>query len=189
MAVEHRGKNGTRAVEVVIAVMGVTGAGASTFIKQISGQDVVIGKRLESCVNLTLLETPGFIDTNRSATTILGDISAFRSSVYARGIRLLAIIYLNPICNPRMEGTSLRSLGMLRKLVGDSALSNVILATTQWSRVSPEEGADREPGLRNMFLKHLLDNGAVMKRLADDFASAMALITPLIDKKRVVLDI
>jgi ABC-type Mn2+/Zn2+ transport system ATPase subunit len=35
--------------DVYIAVMGVTGAGKSTFIKECTGQEIEIGHTLESC--------------------------------------------------------------------------------------------------------------------------------------------
>lgn len=47
--IDSQGRNGAGVREVVIAVMGVTGAGKSTLIKQISGQDVLIGDGLEAC--------------------------------------------------------------------------------------------------------------------------------------------
>lgn len=140
-------------------------------------------------INVTLLDSPGFNDTYRSDTDVLLDISSFLSDTYSKGFRLSGIIYLHPISNARMEGSSLRSLRMFRKLVGDEALSNVLLASTHWTRVSAEEGARRESDLRDKFWKPLMDNGATMTRHAGDEASAMALLNGLVDKTRVVLDI
>ncbi len=140
-------------------------------------------------VNVTILDSPGFNDTYRSDTDVLFDISAFLSDTYSKGFCLSGIIYLHPISNARMEGSSLRSLRMFRKLVGEDALSNVLLASTHWSRVSPEEGNRREGDLRDKFWKPLLDNGATMTRHMGTVASAKALLDSLVGKARVVLDI
>lgn len=140
-------------------------------------------------VQLTLLDSPGFNDTYRSDTEVLDSISTFLSDTYSQGFRLSGIIYLHPISHARMDGSSLRSLRMFRKLVGEDALSNVLLASTHWAHVSAEEGTRREADLRDKFWKPLLDNGAVMTRHTGGAASAMALVDDLIDKSRVVLDI
>ena len=55
--VDAEGRNVAGVREVVIAVMGVTGAGKSTLVKQITGQDVEIGDGLEACTSFLELET------------------------------------------------------------------------------------------------------------------------------------
>lgn len=140
-------------------------------------------------VKLTLLDSPGFNDTYRSETEILNSISSFLSETYSHGFKLSGIIYLHAISNPRMEGSARLSLRMFRKLVGDDSLSNVILSTTHWSRVTPEEGTHREADLEDKFWKDLLDKGAAMMRHTGERDSALALIDALINKTPVVLDI
>ncbi|KAM7191241.1 hypothetical protein V8F20_009419 [Naviculisporaceae sp. PSN 640] len=201
---DEEGRNMAGVPEVVIAVMGVTGAGKSTLIKEITGnQEVQVGDGLEACtqhvetirmqykdLNLTFLDSPGFNDTYRTDTEVLDDISTFLSETYSKGFRLSGIMYLHPISNARMEGSSLRSLRMFRKLVGEDALSNVLLVSTHWSRVSPEEGATRETDLRTKFWGPLVENGARMARHTGGTESATFLLDSLIDlRSRVVLDI
>ncbi|RSL88429.1 hypothetical protein CEP51_001744 [Fusarium floridanum] len=200
--VDGQGRNAAGNLEVVIAVMGNTGSGKSSLIKLISGQDVEVGSGLEACtetvtairmdykgVKLTLLDSPGFNDTYRSETQILNSISSFLSESYSHGFQLSGIIYLHAISNPRMEGSARLSLRMFRKLVGDDSLSNVILSSTHWSRVSPEEGTRREADLRDKFWKDLTDKGAAMMRHTGERESALALVDALINKPPVVLDI
>ncbi|KAF5604322.1 P-loop containing protein [Fusarium pseudocircinatum] len=200
--VDEHGRNAAGGREVVIAVMGNTGSGKSSLIKLISGQEVEVGNGLEACtetvtavrmdykrVKLTLLDSPGFNDTYRSETEILKSISSFLSETYSHGFQLSGIIYLHPISNTRMEGSARLSLRMFRKLVGDDSLSNVILSTTHWSRVSPEEGTRREADLQDKFWKDFLDKGAAMMRHTGERDSALALIDALIEKAPVVLDI
>ncbi|GAB1313685.1 G domain-containing protein (Fragment) [Madurella fahalii] len=126
--------------DVYIAVMGVTGAGKSSFITTCSGKPVKIGHGLESCtsdveeisfmynryVRVHLIDTPGFDDTNRA------------------GIRLSGIIYLHKISDVRMTGSTRRNLVMFKKLCGENAFQSVVLATSMWSRVSESEGQERE---------------------------------------------
>jgi hypothetical protein len=51
--------------QIVIAVMGVTGAGKSSFIKNVTGsQDVLVGHDLESSTVFRLLELISYISTN-----------------------------------------------------------------------------------------------------------------------------
>ena len=47
--VDKDGFNSDGEKEIVLAVMGVTGAGKSYFIKQLTGQDVELGHGLEAC--------------------------------------------------------------------------------------------------------------------------------------------
>lgn len=69
--------------DVFIAVLGVTGAGKSTFISKCTDKEVSIGHNLQACtqevgvflckhrgVNVYLIDTPGFDDTDRSDTEV-----------------------------------------------------------------------------------------------------------------------
>ena len=79
---------------------------------------------------------------------------------------------------------------MFRKLCGENALKNVILATTQWENVSEATGVERERELRNTedFWKELLDRGATLARYQGDHDSGMALVEQLAIKSRVTLN-
>ena len=58
--------------------------------------------------------------------------------------RLTGVIYLHRISDSRMSGSSYKSLRILRSLCGTKNLSHVILGTTMWDIVTPEQGAARE---------------------------------------------
>lgn len=73
--------------------------------------------------------------------------------------------------------------------MGDDALSNVVLATSQWSRVSDQEGTRREADLKDTFWKDLVVRGATLTRYFGDQSSGNALLDLLINKNRVVLEI
>ena len=83
-----------------------------------------------------------------------------------------------------------RNLRMFRELCGESALKNVYIATTNWSRVTPEEGDMRERELLespNLF-KPLIDAGAQLVRWVDT-ASAQSIVDNLIRKDQIKLRI
>ena len=91
-----------------------------------------------------------------------------------------------------MGGNAKRNLRMFRELCGESALKNVCIATTNWSRVSQEEGAKRERELcesPNLF-KPLIDAGAQVFRWHNtEFASSQAIVDHLIRKDQTKLQI
>ncbi|KAL4263471.1 P-loop containing nucleoside triphosphate hydrolase [Pleurotus pulmonarius] len=83
-------------VESLVAVMGATGSGKTTFINLASGSDLRVGSGLMSCTSdvqtskpfrlgdrtVRLIDTPGFDDTTRSDTDVLSMISAYLSTTY-----------------------------------------------------------------------------------------------------------
>ncbi|KAI1439730.1 P-loop containing nucleoside triphosphate hydrolase protein [Annulohypoxylon stygium] len=138
---------------VFIAVMGVTGAGKSTFINHCTEKRVEIGHDLQACTqkvethkcslfpnrNVFLVDTPGFDDTNRTDKEVLKEIASWLGMTYEKKIQLSGIIYLHRITDTRMQGSAKKNLLMFKKLCGPKALQHVILATTMWERL-PDEG-------------------------------------------------
>ncbi|KAG4431744.1 hypothetical protein IFR05_012778 [Cadophora sp. M221] len=177
---------------IVIAVMGVTGAGKSTFIKTVSGRnDVVVGDSLCSETSevrayeflhkgkhYILVDTPGFDDTTRSDSQITEKILTWLKTSMIEGTRLNGVIYLHRISDTRMAGTALRNNRMFRKLCGADAFKNIILATTFWGKVTNSVGERRERELReNMdFWGGMLKGGAKMVRLQRDRQAGLDLI-------------
>ncbi|KAF7422434.1 hypothetical protein PC9H_010590 [Pleurotus ostreatus] len=167
-------------VESLIAVMGATGSGKTTFINMASGSNLRVGSGLMSCTSdvqtskpfrlgdrtVRLIDTPGFDDTTRSDTDVLSMISAYLSTTYADGVRLSGIVYVHRISDFRMGGTSTRNFRMFRKLCGDDSLRNVVLVTNMWGQVPLDVGEAREQELKqeDMFFKPVLDEGAQLKR-------------------------
>ena len=101
------------------------------------------------------------------------------------------LIYVHRISDPRMGAISKRNLRMFRQLSGDGALKNVCIATTNWDRVTAEEGNMREQELRenpNLF-KPLIDEGAELARHDKDITSARSIINYLIHKDPTKLQI
>ncbi|KAK6541518.1 hypothetical protein TWF694_007325 [Orbilia ellipsospora] len=156
--------------EVLIAVMGMTGAGKTTFISKATGKtDLLIGHSLESCTReisvhetkiddttVRFVDTPGFSDTYLSDTEVLEMIADYLAAAYTKDVKLNGIIYIHPISENRMTNPATKNLEMFRKLTGEKNLKNVVLTTSMWDKVTAEEGAKREKELREKFWKVLL---------------------------------
>ncbi|KAM0254615.1 hypothetical protein ACHAQJ_006582 [Trichoderma viride] len=162
---------------VVIAVMGGTGAGKSTFISLLTDEDVGIGHNLQSCIvprqsipfsvtyydagttnvglykfnykghTVYILDTPGFDDTNRPDSETLQEIALYLAGLYSMKTRLAGLIYLHRITDTRVSGSSLKNIRIFQNLCGADAFDRVVLATTMWSTLDSMEGG-REIGVQ-----------------------------------------
>ncbi|KAH8881187.1 hypothetical protein GQ53DRAFT_668330, partial [Thozetella sp. PMI_491] len=201
-----------RGSDVVIAVMGVTGAGKSTFIsKCVTGPATpVIGHDIKSCtqnvgvyeceyspdIKVYLIDTPGFDDTMRSDKQVLQDIAFWLGKTYKQSIRLTGIIYFHRIIDPRMTASARKNLFMFKKLCGESALQNVILATTMWEKVDITDGERRESQLMSTpeFWGWMKEKGSQVRRHYNTRDSAMDLLHIFVEhsvdaRTQVALDI
>jgi len=139
---------------------------------------------------ITLVDTPGFDDTERSDTEVLQEIADWTSATYREAQLLSGIIYLHPITHTRMEGSAMRNLRMFQNLCGQEVLENVLLTTTQWSNVDPREGQAREVSLRDEgFWGGLISRGATLQRFHGTRESGLELILKLMSNTRKPLDI
>lgn len=193
--------------DVVIAVMGITGTGKSSFIKLLTHFGVEVGHDLQSCTydigihsfqlngrSIFLIDTPGFDDTHRSDTQILKDIAYFLSAAYAKKVKLAGIIYLHRITDIRMTGTAAKNLSMFQLLCGTDSMSNVVLASTRWDDLKNEEGRERgkanEKQLKNTYWKPMLQDGSKMFRHDNTALSALNIVNYIMGLKQpAVLDI
>ncbi|KAK5227653.1 hypothetical protein LTR47_008696 [Exophiala xenobiotica] len=149
--------------DTIIALMGMTGVGKSSFISLFTNETVPIGTDLESCTEICsiypatipgtskkfwLVDTPGFDDSRKTDYEILRELSSWLVKSYQEHIRLKGIVYLHRILDVRLGGTSMRNLRMFKKLVGEENLSSIVLATTFWEQTDPNAGERRENQLR-----------------------------------------
>lgn len=187
--------------DIVIAIMGVTGVGKSTFISHFN-PNALVGDSLLSCTasvsiheariqagveekRLFLIDTPGFDDSTRSDTDILREVADWLSRSYQANIKLAGIIYLHRIGDPRMGGAAMKNLRMFRKLCGDQGLSSVVLATTFWSRNPTSDELRREEELvsRDDFWGAMIRKGSTMFRQDDGTTSATKIIQFILSKR------
>ncbi|KAJ0425450.1 WD40-repeat-containing domain protein [Aspergillus carlsbadensis] len=175
-----------------IAVMGATGSGKSSFISLLTDQKPAIGHTLESCTEevavyesdilkgriLYLIDTPGFDDTNRSDTEVLRELAGWLTSTYSQNVRLAGIIYFHRITNVRMTGSAKRNILTFRKLCGDNALTNVVLATSMWDDVPLDLAIQREAELieKPEWWGYMIDKGSRTFRHNNTRQSAITLV-------------
>ncbi|KAF5002779.1 hypothetical protein FDECE_10524 [Fusarium decemcellulare] len=193
--------------EGVILVMGVTGAGKSYFMNQLKSQCVKEGHSLSSetrgCQavqifleddkrSITVVDTPGFNDTQRSEADILAEITDYLTAQHISGLPLRGILYLHKITDNRVTGASKTSLQVLEDLVGDDALKNVILVSTMWNMLRPQDrkrAAAREQELLDEFWGPMIEKGSYITQFDGTPDSAYALVFQLAGRESVVLDV
>jgi hypothetical protein len=142
---------------------------------------------------VTLVDTPGFADTNISDTDVLKMIAGFMETSYEHGTLLSGIIYLHQITHNRVEGPSLRNINMFQKLCGENGLKNVMLATTMWDTASTEQEfnkfVEREQELESDFWNRMVDRGSQVRRYWNNRETGEELIRELVRNEPVALDI
>ncbi|ORY19538.1 P-loop containing nucleoside triphosphate hydrolase protein [Clohesyomyces aquaticus] len=185
----------------MIVVVGVTGAGKSYFINTVAGKKVVPeGNDLASCkcaavpvtvgrTKVLLVDTPGFDEAKRSDSEILSEIAEILSAQYAVGVELKGIIYLHRITDIRFTRGAVKTLDIFKKICGDLALKNVLLVTSRWGEVDEDLGSKRERELRENFWAYMLHKGSTLTRFHGDKPGAAALMSQLLSKDTVVLDL
>ncbi|KAH9942741.1 hypothetical protein B0H21DRAFT_823964 [Amylocystis lapponica] len=165
----------------LIAVMGPTGSGKTTFINLVSGSKLRVGYGLESCTSeielaqfelggqlITLIDTPGFDDTQRTQADILKEEAA-------------GVIYFHRISDFRMSGIARENFRLFRKICGDDAMKNVVIVTNMWDGVTADVGNSRENELatKPLFFKDAVDNGARLVRNYNTIESAHTILRSL----------
>ncbi|KAG6370908.1 hypothetical protein JVT61DRAFT_10932 [Boletus reticuloceps] len=193
--------------DVLVAVMGATGTGKSTFINLLTNDKRIhIGHAPESetsdiqtaryvdektGISVTLIDTPGFDDSREGVTDtdILEKIVRFLEPEEGERRKLNGIIYMHRISDPRVGGVSRKNLRMFHSLCGDANLKNVRIVTTNWARVSKEEGDKREVALQTGAFRALLDAEAGMRRHLNTVESAQVIMSELIPLEAVTMQI
>lgn len=190
-------------VPSMIVIMGVTGAGKSYFINQLAKKEVVKeGFDLDSCTQacalvpitigrsrVLVIDTPGFDDGERTDSEILTEISRILAAQYELGVELKGVIYIHRITDIRYSRAAVKTFEIFKKICGQTALSNVLLVTSRWEGVDPATGAGRERQLKDKFWAYMLGHGSNMSRFHGDRPSAVGLVSQLLQKDTVVLQL
>ncbi|GLB39698.1 putative 50S ribosome-binding GTPase [Lyophyllum shimeji] len=187
--------------DLVILVMGATGAGKSTFINTVLGQRdrMPVGRGLTSgtanidygVIKLSgrrvfMVDTPGFDDTYRSDVEILQQIADWLAGSYHRGLRDGNIIYLHDVSQDRLTAADRKSLQMVKHLCGNAAWAKVVLGTTKWDRFASEKERDkalkREEELKDKEWKSMIANGSQVHKFEGTPGSALRFINSFLHR-------
>ncbi|KAF8860171.1 hypothetical protein BDZ45DRAFT_741533 [Acephala macrosclerotiorum] len=107
--------------------------------------------------NILLLDTPdfdqalGFGEAVKTDKDILQNVHEWMSNYCQGHRRLVAILYFHRLTGPRMQGSPLQSIGLLKKSCGKTWASNFVLGTTFWGILDaqqPRLAEQRETELR-----------------------------------------
>ncbi|KAK5652668.1 hypothetical protein OQA88_10262 [Cercophora sp. LCS_1] len=183
--------------DVVIAVMGVTGVGKSSFIACLS-ETAVVGDGLKSCTaaisihaafldgrKVYLIDTPGFDDTTRTDTSILIEIATWLKQSYDDKIQLAGVVYIHRISDSRVRGSGTQNIALFKEICGAEALPCVVLATSMWDLVPREKAEQRERDLisKEEFWGGLIRHGCRVARHDNGSASAAMIIRHILSQK------
>ncbi|RXW19818.1 hypothetical protein EST38_g6042 [Candolleomyces aberdarensis] len=199
-----------RETDIVIPIMGATGAGKSSFINDLLrhlgmsrlfkvGDDLVsCTSQLESVIiegqtnnrkrikgyRIVIVDTPGFDDTYAGDFEILQRIARWLEESYRKKTVLGGVIYLHDISQDRFSGTARRNLEMFNHLCGDPALEKVVLVTSKWGRAFERDFDKREGELKGKHWKTMMDGGARVERLVsgEEQASAWGIVRSILDR-------
>lgn len=130
---------------------------------------------------ITLIDTPGFDDSERTDADILSLVATYMAKTYEQGMLLHGIIFLQPINQPRLQGSEKRRTRLFKNLLGEDAYQRVVVATTMWNQVSESEGRQRqdERESRPDVWGDMVSRGARVVRHDDDQGSATSIISSL----------
>ncbi|PCH42116.1 nucleoside triphosphate hydrolase protein [Wolfiporia cocos MD-104 SS10] len=183
----------TSSASKLILVMGATGAGKTTFVNLISHSNLEVGHGLASCTadmqivemefagqQITLVDTPGFDDTERPQADVLKQIATFLQRTYEGGRKVDGLIFMHRISDNRMGGTAVSNYRLFSRVCGEGAMKNVVIVTNMWNEVLPEMGVARERELRETFFAKELSHGARMLPHDATERSARAIMQELI---------
>jgi hypothetical protein len=207
--------------DTLIAIIGVTGAGKTTFVSKAAGRtDMRISSGLSSCQQyhflisqtsansstgtqnietarvqidgkwVTLIDTPGFDDSDRTDVDILKLIADYLVETYQNNILLTGIILLQPISGNRVLGSERRRTRLFEKVCGPNAYQNIVIATTMWSAIESEEiGNERmtERAREMSFWGAMVEQGARVTKHDNTPQSAQEILRMLIHKQVVPL--
>ncbi|KAF5320757.1 hypothetical protein D9619_000398 [Psilocybe cf. subviscida] len=198
--------------DYIIAVMGITGAGKSSFINQLMGKEVVtvtpahgpgsmnpcttsckavevpasvIQERLLPCAptqKLFIVDTPGFDNPGVRTSDIPGILAKWLKESYPTA-KLVGVIYLHDISQQRATGIPKYNLDKLKKMCGEKDFRTIVLGTTQWNATERAVAENREQELRNDLWKDMLASGSKMERVDDKNSSPWKLVETVLKSK------
>ncbi|TDL17995.1 P-loop containing nucleoside triphosphate hydrolase protein [Rickenella mellea] len=185
----------------IIAVMGATGVGKSSFINTVSKCDrLPVGQTLDSCTKdidevclewgetrtpVMLVDTPGFGDSSMSDSEVLRLIAKYLVTSHRTGTKLSGVVYMHRISDSKVEGGTRRNFRMFQNLCGSKNLRQVVIVTTWWDKVEETLALQREHQLKESgtLFRPMLKDGATLMRHNQGYSSAKAVLDHLLSER------
>ncbi|KAH6639507.1 P-loop containing nucleoside triphosphate hydrolase protein [Boeremia exigua] len=162
--------------DIIIAILGATGAGKSSFIENCTkDRRPCIGHELTSCTTqvsvhtmemlgrtVHLIDTPGFNDTLRSDGETFQELAYWLAAADERKFKLSGIVFLHRITDIRFHSSTRRALEIFKAICGKGAFCGTVVATTMWNRVATgeiEKAQDRQIQLKTKIQDDILAFG------------------------------
>ncbi|KAG5652038.1 hypothetical protein H0H81_006529 [Sphagnurus paluster] len=185
--------------DIVIPILGMSGAGKSKFINTLAGRNATqVGDGLRTQTQhlkpvvithsgyagrIILVDTPGFI----SDADVLERIRTWLARSYSADMKLAGIIYLHHLNQNRLLSTLEKNLDKIYDLCGNETAKNVILATSSW-QVRRETAEKRENQLKTSWAK-MMDLGSDIYHLLDSQVSGWEIIGRILGKTLPIPDV
>ncbi|MCJ1386558.1 hypothetical protein MMC17_009684 [Xylographa soralifera] len=188
---------------ILVAVIGVTGSGKSSFIRRITEyNNIVIGDTSESQTetverypfkcdgqSYVLIDTPGFNDSKLDDETVFDMLAEWLVNTYRAKQRLNGLIYLLPIIDNRQKGSEIRNLRMFKKLCGEENFGNIMLGLTFCDR---EEGTVVQARTKELkenprWWGDMVARGSVIREIPQERDPCLKLLKHFIPKEKVTL--
>ncbi|KAG6824006.1 hypothetical protein H0H92_008290 [Tricholoma furcatifolium] len=172
-----------RVTDLLILVMGATGAGKSTFVNllPIDEPKASVGGGPESHTQFVrayhlpdsefpgnrifLVDTPGFADSNLTASEIVRRISVWLAKSYTSDMKVAGVIYCHSILEPRWSSSTQENFELFKTLCGPSAARKTVIVTTKWDVPRDVESfKDSQRKFKETCWKDIIHQGADVHR-------------------------